>query len=265
MKKIVVITIALALAASAAFGVLGQIVASWPSPAGYPIAAARANNNAYFWLYCNASPYSIWRVNSETGAVQASYVSPFTSATRGLTYNYNGGGGLPTGSYLWIGNSTTDRIYRCNYSTGSAYASIPANHDMYGGLAAMATADGGAAPTYMLSSDSSPAYTWRQSLTSGSIYGSFATTGVYDIAWDWRNKLVWHRNGTTIYGRTTTGSVAASFPFTSGPALAFSYFGQYLWLGSTTGYNRIFKVHCPIIPNINVTPTSVGKVKALFQ
>ena len=198
MNKTVVIILALALTAGAAYAVLGQIVASWPSPANYPIAAARANNNAYFWLYCNTSPYRIWRVNSETGAVQASYTSPFTSATRGLSYNYNGGGGLPSGSYLWIGNSTTDRIYRCHLTTGSIYASIPANHDMYGGLAVTATGDGGQSPTYMLSTDSSPAMTWRQSLTSGSIYNSFSTTGVYDIAWDWRNRLVWHRNGNTI-------------------------------------------------------------------
>jgi hypothetical protein len=265
MKKTVVIILALALAAGTAFAALGQIVASWLSPANYPIAAARANNNAYFWLYCNTSPYRIWRVNSETGVVQASYTSPFTSATRGLTYSWNGGGGLPTGSYLWIGNSTTDRIYRCNYGNGSAYASFAAGHDMYGGLAVTATADGGSAPTHMLSTDSSPAMTWRQSLTSGSIYNSWTTTGVYDIAWDWRNNLAWSRNGAVIYGRFTTGSIAASFPFTRGPALAFSYWGQYLWLGSTTGYHRIFKIHCPIIPNVTVTPTSVGKVKALFK
>ncbi len=264
MKKIVVITIALALAASAAFGVLGQIVASWPAPANYPIAAATPSNPAFFWLYCNASPYRIWQVNRETGAVAKSYVSPFTSATRGLTYSTGGGGGLPSGSYLWIGNSSTDRIYRCNYDTGSIYASIPANHDMYGGLAAMATADGGRSPTYMLSSDSSPAYTWRQSLTSGSIYGSFATAGVYDIAWDWRNQVMWHRSGTTIYGRTTTGSIKGSFSFTRGPALGFTYYGQYLWLASTTSYHRIYKIHCPG-PGLSVTPTSVGKVKALFQ
>jgi len=263
MKKTVVIILALALTAGAAYAVLGQIVASWPSPANSPIAAARPNNSAYFWLYCNTSPYRIWHVHADTGSIYSSYVSPFTSRTRGLTYNYGGGGGLPSGSYLWIGNYSTDRIYRCSYSTGSIYASIPANHDMYGGLAVMATADGGRGPTHMLSSDSSPAMTWRQSLTSGSIYNSFATTGVYDIAWDWRNKLVWHRSGTRIYGRTTTGSVVASFSFTKGPALAFSYFGQYLWLGSTTGYHRIFKIHCPI--NVSVTPTSVGKVKAIFK
>ncbi len=263
MKKVLVLALALALGAATASAYLGQIVASWPAPANYPIAATRANNSAYFWLYCNTSPYMIWRVHADTGSIQSSYVSPQRNYTRGLTYNYNGGGGLPTGSYLWMGNYSTDRIYRCNYSTGSAYASIPANHDMYGGLAVMATADGGSSPTYMLSSDSSPAYTWRQSLTSGSIYSSFATPGVYDIAWDWRNGLVWQRNGTVIYGRNTSGSVVASFSFTQGPALGFAYLGQYLWLGSTTGYHRVFKIHCPT--NVSVAPSSVGKVKALFK
>ena len=64
-------------------------------------------------------------------------------------------GGLPTGSYLWIGNYSTDRIYRSNYNNGSAYTYIPANHDMYGGIAVMATGDGGRSPTYMLSDDNS--------------------------------------------------------------------------------------------------------------
>ncbi|MGD8718960.1 MAG: hypothetical protein PVH29_09080 [Candidatus Zixiibacteriota bacterium] len=264
MKKSVVLALAFALVAGAAYGALGDIVASWAAPENYPIAAARANNSQYFWLYCNAGDRRIWRVNADTGSVYASYVSPHSSYTRGLTYNYNGGGGLPSGSYLWMGNYSTDYIYRCNYTTGSAYASFSAGHDMYGGLAAMATADGGAAPTHMLSSDSSPAYTWRQSLTNGSVYGSFATTGCYDIAWDWRNELMWHRNGSVIYGRNTSGSIVGSFAFSNGPALGFAYHGQYLWLASTSGYHAVFKVHCPG-PGVSVTPTSAGKIKALYH
>jgi hypothetical protein len=264
MKKSVVFALALALVAGAAYGALGDIVASWAAPMNYPIAAARANNSQYFWLYCNSNPYYIWRVNADTGSVYASYASPHSSYTRGLTYNYNGGGGLPSGSYLWMGNSSTDYIYRCNYTTGSAYASFSAGHDMYGGLAAMATADGGAAPTHMLSTDSSPATTWRQSLTNGSIYNSFSSPGIYDIAWDWRNELMWQRNGAVINGYDTTGSIQASFGFSYGPALGFAYHGQYLWLASTTGYHSVFKVHCPVI-NVNVVPTSAGKIKALYH
>jgi hypothetical protein len=133
-------------------------------------------------------------------------------------------------------------------------------------MAVEATADGGRAPTAMLTSDSSPAYIWRRHLTTGSILSSTGASGTYDIAYDWRNKLVWHRAGTTIVGRNpTTGSIAASFASPAGPALAFTYYGQYLWIGTTTSYHRIYKVHCPTLPGSAVVPSSVGKVKALFK
>ena len=270
MKKTVVITLALALAASAAFGALGDVVASFPSPANYPIALGVPGNYTNFlWAYCNASPYRIYTMYGRTGSVTASYVSPFTSATRGLTYSYNGGGGLPTGSYLWIGNYSTDRIYRCNYNNGSAYASIPANHDMYGGIAVSATGNGGAAPTYMLSNDTSPARMYRQSLTSGSVYNSWATTtNVYDIAWDWRNQLVWTgQTGNRVYGYRTNGSLVASFTIPNTYPLGFAYTTNYLWVSVTVGSpaHYIYMIHCPLVPNINVTPTSVGKIKTLFK
>jgi hypothetical protein len=254
-----------ALAAGAAFATTGDIVASFPAPQNYPIAlAVSAGSPQYLWVYCNTGPYRIWQLNAATGAVISSYASPWTSRTRGLSYSYGGGGGLPQGEYLWVGDFSTDYIYRCNPSNGSVYASFPANHDMHGGLAVMATGDGGYAPTYLWSTDNSPAYTWRQSLTSGSIYGSFATPGCYDIAWDWRWDYVWHREGTAIYGRRTSGSIMCSFAFPYGPALGFAYSSHYLWLGSTTDYHRIYKVHCPgWVPPVR--PSSVGRVKAIFR
>jgi hypothetical protein len=152
-----------------------------------------------------------------------------------------------------------------NYTTGSVYLSYSVASDPYG-MAVEATADGGRAPTAMLTSDSSPAYVWRRQLTTGSILSSIAATGTYDIAYDWRNKLVWHRSSSTIVGRNpTSGSIEASFTSPAGPALAFTYYGQYLWIGTTTSYHRIYKVHCPIIPGVAVVPTSVGKVKAIFK
>jgi len=267
MNKVVLTVLALTLAGGAAFAAFGDVVASFPAPASYPIALAVAGNyQQYLWVYCNASPYRIYRLGGMTGSVYASYVSPQGIYTRGLTYSYGGGGGLPTGSYLWIGNYSTDRIYRCNYNNGSAYVSIPANHDMYGGLAAWATGHGGYSPTYMLSSDTSPRYVYRQSLTNGSIYSSFVPTqAIYDLAFQWAwNDLIWSGNtGNMVYAFHTNGSVAVSFRLPADNPLGFAYTSDYLWVATTTGSHRIWMTHCPSIPA--VSPVSVGRVKALFR
>ncbi len=270
MKKVVLVVTASLCAAAAAFGALGDVVNSFPAPASYPIAlAVPGNYTDYLWVYCNSGRYSIYRLQGLTGSVVSSYISPQGSYTRGLAYSYDGGGGLPAGNFLWMGNYSTDRIYRCNPANGSAYAYIPANHDMYGGIAVTATADGGSAPTYMLSSDDSPAMMYRQNLLSGSIYNSWATTSnVFDLAWDWRNGLVWTgRNNNYVYGYRTNGSLAASFRIPNTSPLGFAYTTTYLWVSCTTGSpaNYIYRIHCPYVPNISVRPSSMGKIKAVFQ
>jgi hypothetical protein len=266
MKKLVFLTLAFALSASFAFGAFGDVVASFAAPANYPIAlGVPGNYTSYLWAYCNTSPYRIYRMGGRTGSVYSSFVSPRGSATRGLSYNYSGGGGLPSGSYMWMGSSTTDRIYRCNYNNGSAYASIPANHDMYGGIAVMATGDGGRAPTYMLSDDTSPRYIYRQSLTSGTIYSSFAPSmAIYDLAWDWRNGVIWTgSSGNYIYAYRTTGARVGSMRIPANYPLAACYTSNYLWVGTTTGSHRIWMMHCP--NTLGVEPTSVGKIKSLYR
>ena len=266
MKRLIILGVAL-LAAGAAFAKMGDVVASFPAPANYPIALAVAGNyNQNLWVFCNTSPYRIYRVGGMTGSVYASFVSPQGRYTRGLTYSYGGGGGLPAGNYLWMGNYSTDRIYRCNFNTGSAYASIPANHDMFGGLAVMATGDGGRAPTRMYSSDTSPRYIYSQSLTNGSIYYSFAPpAAIYDLAWDLLNRYVWSGNtGNYVYAFRTTGSVAGSFRIRADNPRAFAYTTHYLWVGTTTGSHYIWMLHCPCPWGV-VEPASLGCVKALFR
>jgi hypothetical protein len=259
---------ALTVAGGTAFAGFGDVVASFPAPANYPIALAVAGNyNEYLWVFCNTSPYRIYRVGGRTGSVYSSFVSPQGRYTRGLTYSYGGGGGLPTGSYLWMGNYSTDRIYRCNYNNGSAYAWIPANHDMYGGLAVWATGHGGYSPTHMLSSDTSPRYIYRHSLTNGSISSSFApANAVYDLAWDWRWRVVRTGNaGSRVDAYSTNGSLVntQSFTIPANNPLAFAYTSSYLWVGTTTGSHRIWMIHCP--QPWAVEPLSVGRVKALFR
>jgi hypothetical protein len=269
MKKAASLTLGVVLVAGPAFGALGDIVGSFPAPGDYPAALAVAGNyTSFLFVYCHSAPYSIYRIGGISGSIYSSYASPQGSYTRGLTFSYGGGGGLPSGNYLWMGNYSTDNIYRCNYDNGSVYASIPANHDMYGGIAVSATGDGGYAPTYMLSDETSPSKMFRQHLTTGSVYSSWSVSAnVFDLAWDWRSQLIWTgQNGNYVYGWTTAGSLVASFAIPNRSPLGFAYTSNYLWVACTVGSpsHYIYRIHCPQT-NISVTPASVGKVKNLFR
>jgi len=262
MKKIVVIVLTFSVPAIPAFAYLGQVVASFRAPANYPLALARANSNAYMWAYCNAAPYRIYRINSETGSVYGSWVSPQGSGTGGLAFSY---GGTPGGNYLWIGSITTDRVYMCNYDTGSVYRSWSAGHDPFG-LAPQATADGGYNPQSIISSDTSPRYAWYHNPMTGSIIRSHTIgASVFDIAWDWRNRLVWGGTGNPgiVYGWNTSGSVVSTFRAPSPFPYALTYLGEYLWVGCTTPSHFIYKCHCP--STVSVAPSSVGRIRSIFK
>lgn len=273
MKRFLFLTAAAALSACFAWGALGDIVASFPAPATYPIAlAVPANYVEYLWVYCNENPFRIYRVSGNTGSIYSSYVSPFGLSTHGLTYSWKGGGGLPQGSYLWIGNRSNNYIYRCNYVNGSIYASFPANHDVGGGLAAMATGDGGSAPTYMLSNAQNPwnpRPIYRQNLLTGLIYDSFVPPyRAYDLAWDWRNEIIWTGNiGNIVYGYNTAGSLVSYFRIPKRYPLGFAYTSNYLWVSTTAGSHWIWKIHCPkfVDNKTNIKPASIGKIKATFR
>jgi len=264
MKRVVFITVAI-LVASAAFAAMGDVVGSWHSPANYPLAAARPNNDAYFWLYCNTSPYYIYQVNALTGAIAASYPSPYTSATRGLAYSY---GGAPSGSYLWIGKYTSPYEYSMtNYSNGSIYASFAPGHSLYG-LAPQATADGGNNPLSIITAYTSPNYVWLHHPTTGSIISSFAKSQLaYDIGWDWRNQVIWGGYGSpgVMYAWNTAGSLMTSFAMPAPYPYAVVYHASYLWVGCTIPDHYVYRIHCPLVPTLNIRPASVGKVKALFH
>lgn len=260
--RIVSILFAILLVSATAFGALGDVITSFAAPTSYPIALARAPNADYTWVYCNNSPYNVYQFQATTGSVITSY-NFFGSSTRGLSYQYGG--------YLFIGNSSTDYIYRTNAnSIGSIYSSYAANMDMYGGLAVKGTGDGGSGATEIYSCDNSPSTVYLHNITTGSITGSWnPSAAIYDIAWDWRNNLVWggYTSGSNsiIYGYNTAGSLAATFTLPASAALGMAYYGQYLWIGTTTGTHRIWQVHCPTIPGVGIAPTSLGKVKALYN
>jgi hypothetical protein len=256
MKNGLTVLFATLLAATVAFGALGDVVASFAAPASNPLALARPTNVAYLWVYCNTSPYLTWRVHGTTGSIYGSWVTG--SYTRGLTYEYGG--------YLYRGNTSTDYIYRCSSSNPtSIYSSYPAGHDMYSGLALEAGA-GGSSPTAMYSSSPSPAYIWRHNYSTGSIYSSFAASIPCDPAWDYNNKLIWAGNYSThyIYGYYANGSLVASFASPANYPWGLTYYGNYLWVSTTIGTNRIWQVHVPTFTS-SISPASMGKIKAMYK
>lgn len=265
MRKMLLVFGATLVLAGAAFGTLGSVVASWPAPADYPIALARPGNPTYLWVYCNTGPYNIWRTNANTGSVYSSYVSPRGHETKGLTYRWGG--------YLYVGDYATDSCYVCDYANGSVHYSFELGHNLSGGLA-LECGRGGINPQALYSSDIGSRYVYRQDYDNGSIYSSFLTQpcAVWDLAWDYNNNLVWggglvYFDDPYVYGYTTSGSLAASFPSPALYPIGMCYYGEYLWIGTTTGSHRIWKVHCPggLDRGTNVTPTSAGKIKALFH
>ncbi len=272
MKRYVFLTAALSFAAGSAFGALGDVINSFPAPEAYPVALAVPRNyGMYLWVYCQTGRQRIYRVSGTTGSVYSSYTSPQGNYTRGLTFSYGGGVGVPVGDYLWMGNYQNDYVYRCRFWDGSIYASFPAGHDMTGGLAAMAINDGGQRPNFMASGQQTTRWIYRQSLTNGSIYSSFLayTSGaVHDLAWDWRNMIIWTGSpspGNVVCGFRSTGSFVGSFTIPALYPRGFAYTSNILWVSTTLGSNRIWLFHCPYTPDFGVEPASMGRIKATFR
>ncbi len=259
MKKVLLSGLILAVTAGAAFAGLGDVVASFASPYRAPIALAHANNATQMWLFCNqnTSGWRIFLVHHTTGSVYSSFVSYCGTYTRGLTYEDPG--------YLWVGNFNNRRVYRCRSAGGSVLYSWAANHGI-SGLALKARGDGGVNQDGIFV-NAVATTTWRHRTSDGSIISSFIySPALYgDLAWDWRNNLVWggDANVNYVYGCTTGGTVAASFRSPAVNPQGMCYYGQYLWVGTNSSPYYVYQVHCP--NTVGVAPASLGRVKALFQ
>lgn len=254
MRKSLFVVLALLCAAGAALAALGDVVGSFPNPGGNCGGLGRSNTYLYTTDY---SPGTIYRVHPTTGSVYNSFAAAGGSNTRGLAYQFGG--------YLWQNKaySSPYRIYRTNEGTGSIYNYYSLPSGVTHGSAPLATGDGGSGTTRIILSDYSARRIYYMT-TTGSIARSHAVNqALYEIAYDWRNQLIWGgMNTTTVYGFTTNGSLVASFSKPTGNVYGITYHGQYLWVGGTSGY--IYRQHCPIL-NVGVKPASMGKIKAMFE
>jgi len=256
MRKSVFVFSASVALAVAAFAYLGQVVGSFPSPAGY-LTRGLARSASYLYVLDNNNPGLVYRINPTSGYVYGWSILNYAGNNRGLAY--------VSGNYLYIGNDTNDYVYRVNPDSGVAYSSWAANHDPFG-LDPVCTGDGGTGTIAMYSTDSSPSAIFTHVLGTGSIASSITIPGAsdYDCAYDWRNSVLWlGRSNSYVYAYSPSGVTVASFPAPTPYPAALAYYGAYLWV-ACTGYGYIYRVHCPQ-GFVGTAPASLGRVKALYR
>jgi len=231
------------MAAAAAWGAFGDVIASFPAPANN----ARALGYAGGYLYCYAgtSPYRIYRINPANGSVVSSFVSAAGSDTYGLEWD---------GTYLDFGANSANRVYRAT-NAGSVASSFACSH-IDNGL----TWDG--ANFWVTDADS---HFWRVN-TSGSVLASFTTAfDAYDPAFAGNYLIVGSHNPShRLYKLTTAGSVVASTAAPANFPWGATFDGTYLWVTTTTGTDRIWKLGAGPVWT-DVQPASLGRVKALYR
>lgn len=262
MKTVLIYIATALLAAAGAYGYLGEVVATFNAPAYYPSSIAAGGD--YLYVYCNGRYlppfYYIFILNPSTGGRVGSYPSPFSGTTRGL--------GCEFGGYLWLGRSDTSYVGRARGSDGSIYSSWPVTaHPIGSGIDCQGNPGVGGTLTAIIAAGGSIV---SRHTTSGSFLSSFvAAASMRDPAWDYRNGLIWGLNaaasGGVCRGYTTAGSLIASFgaPGSYGSALA--YYGDYLYMTTSSGSgDSIYKIHCPSVYPA-VAPASLGRVKAIYH
>lgn len=259
MKKIIYVTLAVSFLVSNVFAALGDIESSWPLPVMFPRGVAKSNYYTYYIAY--QSPNVIVRLDPY-GSFVSSWPCPKSSGNRGLAYSWGG--------YLWIGNYADNRVYCCYENTGYCFFSWNAGHDPFA-LAPYCTGDGGEGTSLIISYDTYPNGLCYHIPGTGSVLYSTPLADVYsfDMAYDWRNHLIWKYNSglSHIYGMNyLNGSVVASFPRPyAGTAYGLAYSRNYLYIASSNSW--MYKVHCPTLgaDSTNVAPASMGSIKAMYH
>jgi hypothetical protein len=254
-KRLATALAAAALTAVGAEAYLGQIEASFRSPAGTDTRGL-ARAAGYLYAIDGADRGAVYRMSPDTGSVYNWYVVPWDGMNSGLAYS------TPP-SYLWVGCVSSDVVYRTRPFTGSVYTSWSAGHKPFG-AGAQCTGDGGTGTSGIFVADYYPDYVFLHRL-GGSVVGSFplGTGSRYDCAFDWRNNLLWRGSGDYIYGHTPTGAIAASFNSPAGTPWGLAYYNRRLWIACQAD-SYIYRVHCPK-EFFAVAPVSLGRVRALFR
>lgn len=257
MRKCILPLVAVALVAGTAQAYLGEVVSSFRSPAGTNTRGlARATGYLYIM---DGEKGTIYQTRPSTGSIFKSYLLPWIMEFSGLAFS--------TPSYLWVGRVRPEEyshIFRVKAGTGSVYGSWPSGFGDPYGLAPWCTGDGGTGTSYLFTTDEYQLYI--RGVKKGICWRIVPLAPPYtksDIAFDWRNNLIWRGHADYICGLTPSGVITASFPSPAGSPRGLAYYDQHLWVACTAN-GFVYRVHCP--HNFTaVAPASVGRVKTLFR
>jgi hypothetical protein len=257
MRKSLLCAVAVLVAAATAYGDLGSVIRSFPIPGGTCGGLARSSSLVYSLYSVSPLLGYVFLMDYETGSVHSFYPAAGGIYTRGLAFQ---GPGI-----LWQNQAyvTPFLICRTVATNGriEAYYALPSAQCH--GAAPLATGDGGWGTSHIIISNCATRTIYYMT-TRGSIVRSHTVSpSLFDIAYDWRNQLIWGGMSSNVcYGVTTTGSTVASFTTPTTNISGITYHGRYLYVAGTSG--NIYTIHCPVF-NVSVPPTSVGKIKALFE
>jgi hypothetical protein len=264
---LVVIT---ALVTGAATAELGAVINSFPAPPGTcPMALARSRDALYVYCKWDQGPARelVYRVNPNNGSVENEFTLPPPAFT-----NYNGLAYTADGS-LWIANGHIDLLYRLDAETGSVKKSFGLYGENIIGLAARHNPATGGAILGIWARNSRPKAVTLYDHRTGSIKERWLwNPGGDDIGWLYGKKILFtgltQGSGYFVQAFKSTGSIVATFPAPAPyPVYGCTYYEGYLWLSTSrteTSYEGyIWQVDVREL--IGVTPTSIGRVKALFR
>jgi hypothetical protein len=254
MRKWVLTAACVFVAAGTALGGLGSVAGSFPIPGGYCGGLARANDVLFS---CNPPRSMIYRCNYLNGSITGSFPTSGGTLATGLAYQ--------SGGYLWQ-NQCIEKpcdIYVKNALNGKVYHSFDWQYQYTTGTAPYATGDGGEGTSLIILSNYYLRPRFYYMTTNGSITGERSVSQqLFDVAYDWRNRIIWGgRQSSYVYGYGTGGGFVTSFRAPVANVYGITYHGQYLWVAGNRGY--IYRIHCP--GNLGVRPTSMGKIKAMFD
>jgi hypothetical protein len=236
---------ALVSSGAPAYGGFGDVVASWPVASNVVPLAAAWTGTYPVGTNNHASGDHLWRVYTTGGSVVNSFASPHTSCNYGAAY-------LGRSRY-WGGSQTLDYIFL--FDAGGSVVSSFAASNPYG-----IAWDG----TYLWWLGTEDVF--RRCTSTGSVLSSFRVSAISDgrdLGWD--GTYLWCPDATddVVYRFTTVGSITASFRAPNDLTYGCAYDGTYLWLTGISGSpDYFYRVDVRISA---VSPTSFGKVKAMFK
>ena len=260
MKKIAGIVTLTALLSVTAYGGIGQILASWPSPK-YPNAMdanGLAFEGEYVWLKGSMCESSGVLKCTKTGSLITEISFPY--------HGYDLSSGLAfDGQYLWTiyyqpsGPVRTDHYVK--YTTTGSETGAFGIHYGYAGLSRSVSWDG----QYLWTDEHryTPTKAGKYT-TAGSLVGTFAMAPNWRTAAGYYNRQLWAGGGDGyIYGMSILGaSVVGSFPAPGGSCRAVGFDGEYLWTADANTPQYIYKVDIDVV---DVEPGSFGKIKGIYR